>query len=138
MTGISCDLPGNFERATLKRSPIWSCTGWGLPSSPVTRRTGALLPHLFTLTPPEGEAVYFLLHFPSRCRDSTLWSTLPCGVRTFLEINHLIPRSFRLLRPIIGVFPVNNPMTIRTKLNIIKTLKFIISLGGDIHIAAQT
>jgi hypothetical protein len=24
------------------------------------------------------------LHFPSRHRDSTLWSVLPCGVRTFL------------------------------------------------------
>ncbi len=23
-----------FERATLKHSPIWSCTGWGLPSFP--------------------------------------------------------------------------------------------------------
>jgi len=29
-------------------------------------------------------AVYSLLHFPSRYRDSTLWSALPCGVRTFL------------------------------------------------------
>jgi hypothetical protein len=30
------------------------------------------------------KAVCFLLHFPSRCRDSTLWSTRPYGVRTFL------------------------------------------------------
>ena len=37
-------------RATRKRPSIWSCTGWGLPSSPVARGTGALLPHLFTLT----------------------------------------------------------------------------------------
>ena len=28
----SSDLPGSFERATLRRSPIWSCSGWGLPS----------------------------------------------------------------------------------------------------------
>ena len=28
----SSDLPGSFERATLMRSPIWSCSGWGLPS----------------------------------------------------------------------------------------------------------
>ncbi|MEA3279787.1 MAG: hypothetical protein U9Q38_04215, partial [Thermodesulfobacteriota bacterium] len=34
----------------------------------------------------ERQAVFFLLHFPSRYRDSTLWSTLPCGVRTFLWI----------------------------------------------------
>ena len=37
-------------RATRKRPSIWSCTGWGLPSFPVTREAGALLPHLFTLT----------------------------------------------------------------------------------------
>jgi hypothetical protein len=37
-------------RVTRKRPPIWSCTGWGLPNSPVARGAGALLPHLFTLT----------------------------------------------------------------------------------------
>jgi len=26
------DLPESFRRATLQRSPIWSCSGWGLPS----------------------------------------------------------------------------------------------------------
>ena len=30
----SSDLPGSLGRATLKRSPIWSCSGWGLPSRP--------------------------------------------------------------------------------------------------------
>lgn len=34
--------------------------------------------------PRRSKAVYFLLHLPSRYRDSTLWSTLPYGVRTFL------------------------------------------------------
>ena len=38
-------------RAALKRFPIWSCSGWGLPSFPGHPGTGALLPHLFTLTP---------------------------------------------------------------------------------------
>ena len=33
------------------RSPIWSCSGWGLPCRLVYTRRGALLPHLFTLTP---------------------------------------------------------------------------------------
>ncbi len=33
---------------------------------PVCYQTsGALLPHRFILTDPEGSAVYFLLHFPS-------------------------------------------------------------------------
>jgi hypothetical protein len=35
-------------------SPIWSCSGWGLPCRPCCQRRGALLPHLFTLTGPEG------------------------------------------------------------------------------------
>ena len=69
---------------------------------PVTWKTGALLPHRFTLTQPSSflnnRAVYSLLHFPSRHRDSTLWSVLSCGVRTFLQIK--IWRSFCVVRPI--------------------------------------
>ena len=109
----------------------------GFTELPGHRGTGALLPHLFTLTPPYGGAVYFLLHFPSRCRDSTLWSTLPCGVRTFLEINPLIPRSFKLLRPDIVVFPIYDPVTVRAKLQTVKTLKLIIPLGWNIHVTSQ-
>jgi hypothetical protein len=30
----SSDLPGSLGRATLKRSPIRSCSGWGFPSRP--------------------------------------------------------------------------------------------------------
>jgi hypothetical protein len=46
---------------------------------------GALLPHLFTLTSPRcGEAVCFLLHFPSGHPAWPLASTVLCGVRTFL------------------------------------------------------
>ncbi len=76
-------------RATLKRSPIWSCTGWGLQSFPGHPGNWCALTAPFHPypVPPKGRyrAVSFLLHFPSRCRDSTLWSTLPCGVRTFLR-----------------------------------------------------
>jgi len=32
------------------RSPIWSCTEWGLPCDPCYQGSGGLLPHLFTLT----------------------------------------------------------------------------------------
>jgi hypothetical protein len=46
----SSDLPGSIERATLKRSPIWSCSGWGLPCRPCHQGRGELLPRLFTLT----------------------------------------------------------------------------------------
>ena len=30
--------------------PIWSCSVWGLPCLPLYSESGALLPHLFTLT----------------------------------------------------------------------------------------
>ena len=52
--------------------------------SPLPRRFQVRIPEIFM-------AVYFLLHFPSRCRDSMLWSTLLCGVRTFLWINKVNP-----------------------------------------------
>jgi len=38
---------------TAGSSPIWSCSVWGLPCRRHCWRRGALLPHLFTLTPPD-------------------------------------------------------------------------------------
>ena len=74
-------------RAALKHSPIWSCTGWGLPSFSGHPENWCALTAPFHpyLTSTACLAVCFLLHLPSRRRDSTLWSTLPCGVRTFLQ-----------------------------------------------------
>ena len=46
----SSNLPGSLGRASLGRSPIWSCSAWGLPCQPNYSGRGALLPHLFTLT----------------------------------------------------------------------------------------
>jgi hypothetical protein len=82
-----------LERAALKRSSIRSCTGWGLHSFSGHPKNWCALtapfhPYPEDISPFQGrrsKAVYFLLHFPSRRRDSTLWSTLPCGVRTFLR-----------------------------------------------------
>ena len=67
--------------------PIWSCSVWGLPCLRRYRRSGALLPHLFTLT-RRGER--YILCGTSRLaalkpRSRTLSGTLPCGVRTFLS-----------------------------------------------------
>jgi len=73
------DLPGGFghcmeppERAGPTRNaawlpanaslPIWSCSVWGLPCLRRYRRSGALLPHHFTLTPAGGLAVQANLH----------------------------------------------------------------------------
>jgi len=35
----SSDLPEGIERAILERPPIWSCSGWGLPSIRCHHRT---------------------------------------------------------------------------------------------------
>src|SRR5690606_30272165 len=49
--------------------PIWACTGWGLPSRPVTRplvrsyRTVSPLPRTVDLATFRRSAVCFLLHF---------------------------------------------------------------------------
>jgi hypothetical protein len=84
--------------------PIWSCSVWGLPCLRHYCRSGALLPHLFTLTarslvPESGPGAPRLSTKPERryvlCgtgrpraltpASRTLSGTLPCGVRTFLS-----------------------------------------------------
>ena len=70
--------------------PIWSCSVCGLPCPLHYCGGGALLPHLFTLTPipkdmsSKTRAVYFLWHFPSNglepalpdvIRHTALWSS---------------------------------------------------------------
>ncbi len=80
---ISSNLPGNIGRAALKRLPIWSCTGWGLPCPSCHHEGGELLPHRFTLT-MTSMAVCFLWHFPRGHPQFALRTILPCGVRTFL------------------------------------------------------
>jgi len=47
----SSSLPGDFGRAVLKRLPIWPCSVRGFACHQPYSRRGALLPHLFTLTP---------------------------------------------------------------------------------------
>jgi len=46
----SCDLPGNTDGLPLNIPLFGLAPGGVYKASPVTRRTGALLPHLFTLT----------------------------------------------------------------------------------------
>jgi hypothetical protein len=67
-------------------SPIRPCSGWGLPSRPVTR---PLVRSYRTVSPlpvrSRGPAVCSLWHFPAGRPDWRLASTLPCGGRTFLD-----------------------------------------------------
>src|SRR5437867_4145336 len=79
-------------------SPLFGLAPYGVcRAAGVTPGAGALLPHRFTLTGRPSasrlslkrrdrvrQAVFSLLHFPSRRRAWPLASVLPCGVRTFL------------------------------------------------------
>jgi hypothetical protein len=67
--------------------PIWSCSVWGLPCPRHYCRGGALLPHLFTLTPFPRRYIFCGTFRPSglNLTSRTLSGTLLCGVRTFLS-----------------------------------------------------
>ena len=83
----SSDLPGStcgpharpHHEDEAACSPIWSCSGRGLPCHRCCHRRGALLPHRFTLAAPftGGLAVYFLLHFPWARAPQALPGALP-------------------------------------------------------------
>ncbi len=66
----SLSAPGRHRTRVMLRTraslPIWSCSVWGLPCLRRYRRSGALLPHHFTLT-PAGLAVQAYLKGPSGC-----------------------------------------------------------------------
>ncbi len=171
--GAGCRAPlatyPGTRAGSLKRPPIWSCTGRGLPSFPNRLENWCALtapfhPYRFTasagrprcreypfqgiqgpLQPPDagGLAVSFLLHFPSRCRDSTLWSTLPCGVRTFLRIHTkpaivwaaptvitcLFGRTSGLL---FGLLKINHTLTIGAIHHLVAPMKLVIHLWRNI------
>jgi len=94
----SSDLPeGLTHRAGTCRSrsrvflPIWSCSVWGLPCPLHYCRGGALLPHLFTLTPalPPGRYI-----FCGTFRRMEFSSTLPDVIRhTALRSSDFPPSS---------------------------------------------
>ncbi len=84
------ERPTREPRGPRVCSPIWSCSGWGLPCHACYQTRGALLPHHFTLTCAMQRwpsAVCFLRHFPSAHAAQGLPGTLPSGARTFLR-NH--------------------------------------------------
>lgn len=91
----SSDLPGNVFGASIRdarrdelpafRFPIWSCSAWGLPCLvPLPNERCALTTPFHPYPTRLSQAVYSLLHFPSRHRALPLASMLLVGVRTFL------------------------------------------------------
>jgi|GEM_PF-3047150 len=79
--------------------PIWSCSVWGLPCGVHCWPSGALLPHLFTLTCGRlrSRRRYIFCCTGRLCalkrKSRTLSGTLPCGVRTFLPLPTRWPGS---------------------------------------------
>jgi len=88
-----CGLPaGSDEQSSiacagevLRRHPFGLAPGGVCRADRVTSNAGGLLHHRFTLAPTFVVAVYFLWHFPAGCPGWALPTTLPFGVRTFLD-----------------------------------------------------
>jgi hypothetical protein len=89
----SCGPPGDSAGpastaalAAAGASPTRPCSGWGLPSRPVTRPLVRSYRTVSPLPPcSRGAAVCSLWHCPAGRPDWRLASTLPCGGRTFLD-----------------------------------------------------
>jgi hypothetical protein len=80
--------PTREQRGPRYRSPIRSCSGWGLPCRTTlapyaVRSYRTLSPLPDPLARPS--AVCSLLHWPSARAAQALPGTLPCGARTFLD-----------------------------------------------------
>ena len=81
----SCCLPLIIERAALRRSYTWHYSTQGLPAKCITAKSRELLPHVFTLIPPQQKDGNFLWHFlPALRRNRPLTGVLLFAVRTFL------------------------------------------------------
>jgi len=80
--------PTREQRGPRYRSPIWSCSEWGLPCR--TTLTPYAVRSYRTLSPlpdplARPSAVCSLLHWPSAHAAQELPGTLPYGARTFLD-----------------------------------------------------
>lgn len=93
----SSNLPGGMlssrqSEVPVRRTrspPVWSCSGWGLPSNRNRFRLWWALnppfhPYHASLLGSGRSAVSFLWHFPWTCDRSALPTILLIGARTFL------------------------------------------------------
>ena len=131
-----------LERAALKRFPIWSCTGWGLPSFPGHPGNWCALTAPFHPYPgtirrrPRGGMLSVALSFALPRLLVKEHPALRCSDFPPNQ-NKLIQRSYGLLRPFIVIFPINNSMAARAILEGFKPLEFVIPLGGNSHVTSQ-
>ena len=79
--------PTRVRHEPCHSTPIWTCSGWGLPCpEALSPRAVGSYPTVSPLprTLAGRSAVCFLLHFPSAHAAQALPGTLLCGARTFL------------------------------------------------------
>ena len=83
---LPSDLAGrlNIRQPLPKRQRLLPCSRWGLPGRLCHHRRRCALTAPFHPY-PVTRAVYSLLHFPAGCPGLPLTTTVPCGVRTFLD-----------------------------------------------------
>lgn len=91
--------PGTRRAAS--SSPVWPCSGRGLPCGRCHQRPGGLLHHPFTLTGTGVPAVCSLWHCLADRSGWVLPTALPCGARTFLGAGD--PATRPSSRPIRGL-----------------------------------
>src|SRR5215217_674322 len=124
--GPSQALRPTWDSAGSVIVPTWPCTGWGLPGRRVTAppvrsyRTFSPLP---PTSSREARRVggLFLWHFPAGFPGSDFPTTLPCGVRTFLE------RRLSLRRPRL---PGRQPLSLG---QLRATVHTVSATGGAAH-----
>ncbi len=91
LPAASCGLPGGRGRRAASRRlrsafpPAWPCSRWGLPGRACHQARRWSLTPPFHPYRPLGAGGMFLWHCPSGHPAWPLASTVPCGVRTFLE-----------------------------------------------------
>ena len=124
-------------RTALKRFPIWSCTGWGLPSFPGHPGNWCALTAPFHPYPAAAGRYIFCCTFLRVATTSRYEAPCP-AVFGLSSGSDAIRRSFGLLRPFILILPVNDSKTTGTIAQAVAALEFIVNLGWNIHIASLT
>ena len=115
----SSDLPGNacgpHVAAEAARSPIWSCSGWGLPCRRVLPPTRCALTTPFHPYRPlaRGWRFVFCGTFRRLSPPQALPGTLPDGARTFLRptpaLNRLRQAATVRPTPVLSLAPCGQP-----------------------------
>ena len=124
-------------RATLERSSIWSCTGWGLPSFPGHPGNWCALTAPFH---PYLWDKFSQRRFAFCCTFLRVATTprygAPCPVVFGLSSGPVTGRrSSDLLRPIL-LFPIYDSVAVGAMLQAVIPLQIVVHLRREVHVAS--